>query len=80
MFHKKAAADAASLANVMFRKQDTIRLQLSLRARYQAKENRQRLAYIVKTVILCGKQGVAVRNYRERSSITSESEQNGKSF
>lgn len=79
-FHKAAAGCAEDFLRVQEGKMLSISEQLSDIHRNTVELNRQKLRSIIKTVVLCGKQNMALRGHRDDSSHLDESSGNPGNF
>lgn len=60
------------LTGIVSGNQEPIERQVNKKIQNQALENRKRLIPIVETVLLCGRQGLALRGHRDSGPITLE--------
>lgn len=63
--HKEALADALAFKEVMESKALSIDRQVDLVVKERVEENRTKLKSILRTVILCGRQNIALRGHRD---------------
>ncbi|XP_031332794.1 zinc finger MYM-type protein 1-like [Photinus pyralis] len=68
-YHQHNVENAALITNIVKGKQDPINLQLNQEEKNQILENRKTLEPIIETVLLCGKQGLALRGHRDGGRI-----------
>ena len=79
-FHKAAVGYAEDFLRVQDGKMPSISQQLSDIYRNTVELNRQKLRSIIKTVVLCGKQNIALRGHRDGSSHIDEASGNSENF
>ena len=79
-FHKAAVGYAEDFLRVQDGKMPSISQQLSDIYRNTVELNRQKLRSIIKTVVLCGKQNIALRGHCDGSSHIDEASGNSENF
>ena len=68
--HKSATLKSEEFCKVMKSKQKSISEQLNSALASQVQRNREKLYSIVKTILFCGRQNIAIRGHRESESST----------
>ncbi|GBL80191.1 hypothetical protein AVEN_29167-1 [Araneus ventricosus] len=68
-YHKNSFLHYTNLRKIYDDKQKSVDILLDQNKIKEAKENRERLKPIIKTIILCGKQGLALREHRDHGPI-----------
>lgn len=68
-YHKTSFLHYTNLKQIHDNKQKSVDVLLDQNKIKEAKENRERLKPIIKTIILCGKQGLALRGHRDHGPI-----------
>ena len=63
LYHIRCAEVALNASRVVSSKQLPVILQIDNEARRQIEENRKSLVPIIETVLLCGRQGLALRGH-----------------
>lgn len=71
-YHINSVLCANDLRDILSHKKISINLQLNHEHLRQKIENRKRLSSIIKTVILCGKQGLPLRGHRDYGPLSIE--------
>lgn len=66
--HQKAVAKAAGFTNVCSGRQDSIRESLSKAYKEKVERNHAALTAIIKTIVVCGRQNLAIRGHDDTSS------------
>ena len=79
-FYKAAVGYAEDFLRVQDGKMPSVSQQLSDIYRNTVELNRQKLRSIIKTVVLCGKQNIALRGHRDGSSHIDEASGNSENF
>lgn len=80
-FHKAAAIDAANFLAAYDGKQDEVAFQLNHHAKKNSLENRKKLFAIVETILLCGRQEMALRGHVDHGRLSlDEPEHNDGNF
>jgi len=69
-YHKNATLRAAAFCDMMSKSTSVVKV-LDRAHELQAKENRKRLEPIVKTIILCGRQNIALCGHRDDGKLVS---------
>lgn len=69
-YHLNAMEDAQNFKLIYENKKDDVISVLDSSRKAQQIENRQKLIPIVKTVLLCGRQGLALRGHRDHGSLS----------
>lgn len=69
-YHKTCVVRAAQFKAVTEEGRDSVHMQLNKGSKAQAEENRQKIMPIIETVILCGRQGLALRGHRDAGPIS----------
>ena len=67
-YHKDAVAACEAFVQVMSGKQESVAIQLRDGARETIQNNRKKLHSIIETIILCGRQNIALRGHRDSST------------
>ena len=81
LHHKKAAEDAAVFLGQMERGHLSIQQQLQCQAVLAVQRNRSILTFILKTIVFCGRQNIALRGHRgESATHIDDSEHNPGNF
>jgi hypothetical protein len=65
IYHKDAVLKSNNFLNVMTGKLPSIELSLDQTKNSQIQENKEKRRPIIQTVILCGRQGIALRGHRD---------------
>ncbi|XP_042150111.1 uncharacterized protein LOC121838108 [Ixodes scapularis] len=71
-YHKRATVDAQSFLDVMTGNVDSSQMQLNKQAKEEHKSNKAKLCAIVETVLLCGRQDLALRGDKDSGRLTLE--------
>ncbi|XP_067620086.1 zinc finger MYM-type protein 1-like [Eurosta solidaginis] len=71
-YHRKSILGIENLRDVELGKRKAIDLQLDQQKEKARKENYERLKHIVKTIVLCGRQGNALRGHRDDGPLFQE--------
>ena len=71
-FHKTSVSRASEFCSVILKKQKPVIEQVNSQLTERIKQNRQKLASILKTVIFCGMQNIALRGHRDNSTAPEE--------
>src|SRR5258705_3939459 len=75
-YHKTSFLHANNLLAVSEKKQATVEIQLNTGLKHQIEENRRRITPVIETIILCGRQGLALRGHRDSGLINTEQPSN----
>jgi len=68
-YHKFSMAKVTEFLKIVDKKQNDVYIQLHKRNESEIKRNRDILKVIIKTVILCGRQGLALRGGHDSRSL-----------
>ncbi|XP_040358829.1 uncharacterized protein LOC115317472 [Ixodes scapularis] len=71
-YHKRATVDAQSFLGVMTANVDSIQMQLNKQAKEEHDSNKAKLRAIVETVLLCGRQDLALGGDNDSGRLTLE--------
>lgn len=71
-YHKKATIDAQSFLDVMRGKVDSVHMQLNQQAKDLFEDSKAKLRAIVETIVLCGRQDLALRGDKDSGRLTLE--------
>lgn len=72
-YHKTCLLRASQLQNIScIKKHDSVDIQVNVGLKKQIEENRSRMIPIIETVVLCGRQGIALRGHRDSGPINLE--------
>lgn len=73
-YHKKSLLDYESASLISEHKQSTIDIQLNKQKKAEIETNRRYLKPIIETILVCGRQGLALRGHRDDGRIDLETE------
>ena len=68
LYHKRAVVDYEAFMKVMTQKQPSIQQQLREITQETIANNRKKLYSIIETILLCGRQNIALRGHRDSST------------
>ena len=79
-YHRKAQLDLTEFNSIMEQRQCDVVQQACCGMRARIKENRLKLVSLVKTVVLCGRQNIALRGHRDDNQAMSNTDVNSGNF
>lgn len=71
-YHKRATIDAQNFLDVMRGKVDSVHMQLNQQAKDIFQDSKAKLRAIVETIVLCGRQDIALRGDKDSGRLTLE--------
>ena len=75
-YHHESVVAAETATAILFGQQESIAIQLDHQRKQQILNNRRKIAPIVETIILCGRQGIPFRGHRDSGPHNLEREEN----
>ena len=75
-YHHDSVVAAETATAILFGQQESIAIQLDHQRKQQILDNRRKIAPIVETIILCGRQGIPFRGHRVSGPLNLETEEN----
>ena len=75
-YHHDSVVAAETATGILFGQQESIAIQLDHQRKQQILDNRRKIAPIVETIILCGRQGIPFRGHRDSGPLNLETEEN----
>lgn len=79
-YHKMSVLNADNLLSVYDKNKDSIDVQINNSLKMEIQQNRKKIQPIIKTIILCGRQGIALRGHRDSGPIDLQHSTNDGNF
>lgn len=79
-YHKMSVLNADNLLSVYNKNKDSIDVQINKSLKMEIQQNRKKIQPIIKTIILCGRQGIALRGHRDSGPIDLQHNTNDGNF
>lgn len=74
-YHRNSVLSATQFHHVMTKQQESIELQIDSGLKKQIEQNRKKLIPIIDTIVMCGRQGLALRGHRDHGPIEINNEE-----